>query len=172
MSVANGVSMRNPGPESLQAPVCADLRRRLQAARTPYPNRRRLDRKASGRDIGNGNPHQENKGKRQRKNDERKTTNHEWTRMDTNRQEEPLAKYRLHHARESSKAPVSAYHSPLEGESGEARLRAGGGPTRRPVSEIQRWVGGAGIAPPPHQPSPFGSTSATPPQGGSDTRVS
>ena len=50
----------------------------------------------------------------------------------------------LHHARESGKAPATAlkYHSPLEGESarGEARLRAGGGPTQRPVSETQQRI--------------------------------
>ncbi len=36
------------------------------------------------------------------------------------------------------------YHSPLEGESarGEARLRAGGGQSRRPVSEARGRAGG------------------------------
>ena len=58
---------------------------------------------------------------------------------------------------------------------GEARSRAGGGGRRRPVSDDQRHYrrqgGGCWLAPPPHQPSPAGSASATPPRGGSDTRV-
>ena len=87
-------------------------------------------------------------------------------------------------------------------DQGEARSRAGGGQTQRPVSDYQRRVSGVvpgtlcvlegsfqsaayaatsarrpwaavwrvGVPPPPpHQPSPVGSASATPPQGGSDT---
>ena len=62
---------------------------------------------------------------------------------------------------------------PLRGSrrDGAVCRRSGGGPTRRRVSEIQRWVGGAGVGPPPQKPSPCGSTSATPPQGGSDRRA-
>ena len=44
------------------------------------------------------------------------------------------------------------------------------GATARPVSMCCRLGLGHRLAPPPHQPSPGGSTSATPPQGGSDTR--
>ena len=89
-------------------------------------------------------------------------------------------------------------------QEGGARSRAGGGQTRRPVSDYQRRVSGVvpgtlcvlegsfqsgayaatsarrpraaawqlGVHPPPHQPSPTGSASATPPQGGSDTEAS
>ncbi len=42
-------------------------------------------------------------------------------------------------------------HSPLRGsrrDKGFARSRSGGGQTRRRVSEIQQWVGGAGQVPP------------------------
>ena len=84
----------------------------------------------------------------------------------------------LHHAKESGKKPCAGlkHHSPLEGESARGRSpqssRWGG--TRRPVSDDQRHYrrqgGGNWLAPPPHQPSPDGSASATPPQGGSDTR--
>ena len=78
---------------------------------------------------------------------------------------------------------------PLRGsrrDKGAARSRSGGGQTRRPVradrqhsqSHQARRSSSNGTrcpkaapapGPPPHQPSPFGSASATPPQGGSDT---
>ena len=85
----------------------------------------------------------------------------------------------LHHAKESGKKPCAGlkHHSPLEGGVGERAKPAvepvGG--TRRPVSDDQRHYrrqgGGNWLAPPPHQPSPDGLASATPPRGGSDTRV-
>ena len=54
------------------------------------------------------------------------------------------------------------HHSPLEGES----VRQGRQPAAEPVG------GGESVEhPPPHQPSPHGSASATPPQGGSDWSV-
>ena len=54
------------------------------------------------------------------------------------------------------------HHSPLEGES----VRQGRQPAAEPVG------GGESVGhPPPHQPSPRGSASATPPQGGSDWSV-
>ena len=54
------------------------------------------------------------------------------------------------------------YHSPLEGES----VSQGRQPAAEPVG------GGESVGhPPPHQPSPRGSASATPPQGGSDWSV-
>ena len=80
---------------------------------------------------------------------------------------------------------------PLRGsrrDKGSARSRSGGGQTRRRVSDDWQCSqshkarrtcfkgtrcpkGAPASGPPPHQPSPFGSASATPPQGGSDTRV-
>ena len=52
------------------------------------------------------------------------------------------------------------HHSPLEGES----VRQGRQPAAEPVG------GGESVGhPPPHQPSPHGSASATPPHGGSDS---
>ncbi len=78
---------------------------------------------------------------------------------------------------------ASSITPPLRGsrrDKGEARSRSGGGPTRRPVRADQRHSqshqakrsssNGArcrkaapASGPPPHQPSPFGSASATPP---------
>ncbi len=100
-------------------------------------------------------------------------------------------KHGLHHAQESGKAPHASlkYHSPLEGESerqgrSPQSIRRGAYAASRksrsaalaePQSEtelLQRHAlpqSCAGVCPPPHQPSPFGSASATPPQGGSDT---
>ena len=66
---------------------------------------------------------------------------------------------------------ASGITPPLRGsrrDKGAARSRSGGGPARHPLSETQQRAGGAAAVPPPHQPSPFGSASATPPQGGSD----
>ena len=60
-----------------------------------------------------------------------------------------------HHSRES-------HHSPLEGESAKQGRQPAGEPVRGDES---------GEHPPPHQPSPHGSASATPPQGGSDWTV-
>ncbi len=99
----------------------------------------------------------------------------------------------LHPAQESGKAPHASleYHSPLEGESerqgrSPRSIRRGANSAFRksrsaaltePQSEtdlLHRHAlsqSCAGVCPPPHQPSPFGSTSATPPQGGSDIRV-
>ena len=85
----------------------------------------------------------------------------------------------LHRAKESGKKLFAGLknHSPLEGESarpGRSPQSSRRGGTRRPVSDDQRHYrrqgGGYWLAPPPHQPSPVGSASATPPQGGSDTR--
>ena len=75
--------------------------------------------------------------------------------------------------RAGSLMQASSITPPLRGSrsKGAARSRSGGGPTRRRDSEIQRWAGGAGVGPPPQKPSPSGSTSATPPQGGSDRRA-
>ncbi len=94
-------------------------------------------------------------------------------------------------ARETGKTPHASlkYHSPLEGESerqgrSPPSSRRGADTASRksrsaafaePRSEtdlLQRHASPqscAGVCPPPHQPSPYGSTSATPPQGGSDT---
>ena len=38
-------------------------------------------------------------------------------------------------------------------------------------AQLLNYLKGTGFHPPPHQPSPAGSASATPPQGGSDMRL-
>ncbi len=95
--------------------------------------------------------------------------------------------------RKQARSPMqaSSITPPLRGsrrDKGSARRRSGGGPTRRRVradrqhsqSDKARRTCFKGTrcpkaapasGPPPHQPSPFGSASATPPQGGSDTGV-
>ena len=86
------------------------------------------------------------------------------------------------------------YHSPLEGESARGRSpqssrRGANATSRESISAVRQaapqpfvplggpscplvdrlfWKTRAGVHPPPHQPSPTGSASATPPQGGSD----
>ncbi len=85
----------------------------------------------------------------------------------------------LRRAKESGKEHCAGLknHSPLEGESarqGRSPQSSRRGGTPRPVSDDQRHYlgrgGGYWLAPPPHQPSPAGLASATPPRGGSDTR--
>ncbi len=62
------------------------------------------------------------------------------------------------------------HHSPLEGESAKQGRQPAGAPVGENVLTSNYQVAETD-APPPHQPSPDGSSSATPPQGGSDWTV-
>ena len=67
-------------------------------------------------------------------------------------------------------APLSD-HSPFEGESAKPRTKSAGAPVGDGGGSKDESLAGRGSPPPPHQPSPHGSASATPPQGWSDGTV-
>ena len=100
--VVNVGTKRNLGPETHHRPSCGGLRWQLQAAWTPYPNRRRRRRKAPGKDIREGDPPRARRGK------ELSTKGHEGVGGESRGMRQGFGQGALCRPQD---------HSPLEGES-------------------------------------------------------